>query len=128
MIVLDHHIVPSRHRENSARWLAHVLGLPAPRIEGPFAAVDLGGETSLYFAGWDVEVASQHYAFKVGEEEFDHIVDRLCAESIDYWSDHTLSQPATVRRDATGNGVYFRSPEGHLLELLTSPCEPVLRQ
>jgi len=128
MIVLDHHIVPSRHRDDSARWLTTMLGLPAPREEGPFAAVDLGGETSLYFAGWDEEVTAQHYAFAVSPDDFDRIVDRLRAEKIDYWADHTLSQPATVRRDHTGNGVYFRSPDGHLLELLTYPCEPVLRQ
>ena len=40
MIILDHHIVPSRQRDDSARWLTHILGLPAPRLEGPFAAVD----------------------------------------------------------------------------------------
>jgi catechol 2,3-dioxygenase-like lactoylglutathione lyase family enzyme len=120
MINLDHHIVPSRRRDDSARWLTHILGLPAPRDEGPFAAVDLGA-TSLYFAGWDDEVASQHYAFAVGLDEFDRIIDRLVASGIDHWADHTASRPATIRRDATGNGVYFRSPDGHLLEVLTHP-------
>ena len=111
--------VPSRQRDDSARWLAHILGLPAPRDIGPFAAVHLGGETSLYFAGWDQDVATQHYAFAVSLDEFDPIIDRLVDAKIDYWADHTASQPATVRRDSTGNGVYFRSPDGHLLEVLT---------
>ena len=119
MIVLDHHLVPSRQRDDSARWLTHILGLPAPRAEGPFAAVDLGDGTALYFAGWDPEVAAQHYACAVSLDEFDRIVDRLADGRIDYWADHTASQPSTVRRDATGNGVYFRSPDGHLLEVLT---------
>ena len=118
MIVLDHHIVPSRQRDGSARWLTEILGLPAPRLEGPFAAVDLGGATSLYFAGWDEQVAAQHYAFAVSPDEFEHIIDRLVAAKIDHWADHELSRPATVRRDATGSGVYFRSPDGHLLEVL----------
>jgi hypothetical protein len=87
MIVLDHHIVPSRQRDDSARWLTNILGLPAPRREGPFAAIDLGGATSLYFAGWDHEVATQHYAFAVGVDEFDRIVDRLIAEKIEHWAD-----------------------------------------
>jgi|SRR5688572_15897382 catechol 2,3-dioxygenase-like lactoylglutathione lyase family enzyme len=119
MIVLDHHIVPSRQRDDSARWLTDILGLPGPRHEGPFAAVDLGGATSLFFAGWDQEVATQHYAFAVGLDEFDRIIDRLVAADVDYWADHTLSEASTVRRDSTGNGVYFRSPDGHLLEVLT---------
>ena len=119
MIVLDHHIVPSRQRDESARWLADILGLPAPRVQGPFAAVDLDGETSLYFAGWDDEIATQHYAFAVGLDEFDRIIDRLVAAKVEHWADHTAGQPASVRRDATGSGVYFRSPEGHLLEVLT---------
>jgi hypothetical protein len=119
MISLDHHIVPSRHRDDSARWLTQVLGLPAPRREGPFAAVDLGGGTSLFFAGWEQEVSVQHYAFAVDVGEFDLIIDRLVAASIEHWADHTASQPSTVRRDSTGNGVYFRSPDGHFLEVLT---------
>ncbi|MET0663500.1 MAG: VOC family protein [Ilumatobacteraceae bacterium] len=119
MIILDHHIVPSRERDDSARWLSDILGLPAPRREGPFAAIDLGGATSLFFAGWEQEVPSQHYAFAVGEGEFDRIVERLTHENIDHWADHDGSRPATVRRDRHGSGVYFRSPDGHLLEVLT---------
>ena len=119
MITLDHHIVPSRQRDASARWLTHILGLPVPRIEGPFAAVDLGRHTSLYFAGWDHDVARQHYAFAVNPGEFERIIDRLVAADIDHWADHTATQPGTVRRDTTGNGVYFRNPDGHLLEVLT---------
>jgi catechol 2,3-dioxygenase-like lactoylglutathione lyase family enzyme len=119
MIVLDHHIVPSRHRDDAARWLTDMLGLPAPRREGPFAAVDLGAATSLFFAGWDQEVTAQHYAFAVGPDEFERIVQRLVAGEVEHFAEHDLREPATVRRDATGCGVYFRSPDGHLLELLT---------
>ena len=119
MITLDHHIVPSRERDAAARWFTGILGLADPRTEGPFAAVDLSGGTSLFFAGWDDEVAPQHYAFAVEPDDFDRIVDRLVAADVDHWADHTLTESATVRRDPTGSGVYFRSPEGHLLELLT---------
>jgi len=119
MITLDHHIVPSRERDAAASWFIKTLGLAEPRTEGPFAAVDLGGNTSLFFAGWDEQVVPQHYAFAVSDDDFTAIVDRLRDAEVDFWADHTLTELASVRRDATGRGVYFRSPEGHLLELLT---------
>jgi hypothetical protein len=118
MVVLDHHIVPSRHRDGSASWLSRILGLPVPRQEGPFAVVDLGGP-SLFFAGWEQEVTAQHYAFAVSDDEFEVIVDRLASEGVEHWAEHTLDEPGTVRRDASGSGVYFRSPDGHLLEVLS---------
>lgn len=124
MIVLDHHIVPSRERDGSAQWLAAVLGLPDPRVEGPFAVVDLDG-ASLFFAGWDDDVVPQHYAFGVPDREFDAIVERLRRDHIVHWADHTLTGSATVRRDPTGCGVYFRSPDGHLLEVLTDGIRTV---
>jgi catechol 2,3-dioxygenase-like lactoylglutathione lyase family enzyme len=119
VIALDHHIVPSRQRDASARWLTRILGLPAPRVEGPFAAVDLGERTSLFIAGWDEEVVAQHYAFAVDAVDFERILERIGAAGLEHWAEPDLSQPGSVRRDATGSGVYFRSPEGHLLEVLT---------
>ena len=46
-------------------------------------------------------------------------VDRLVDGGIEHWAEHTLDAPGTVRRDESGCGVYFRSPERHLLEVLT---------
>lgn len=118
MTVLDHHIVPSRDRDAAAGWLSEMLGLAAPRREGPFAAVDVG-PTSLFFAGWDDEVAHQHYAFAVTSGTLDEIVGRLEQAKVTYWAEHDLREPNSVRRDESGAGIYFRSSEGHLLEVLT---------
>ena len=120
MITLDHHIVPSTERDTAAAWFAAILGIDGTRREGPFLALDLAGGTSLFFAGWDREVAPQHYAFAVGPDEFGRIVERLEAARVTYWADHTLDVPGTIRRDADGCGVYFSSPDGHLLELLSA--------
>jgi len=56
---------------------------------------------------------------RIIEREFDRIIERLTTFEVEHWADHTLTGPSTVRRDATGSGFYFRSPEGHLLEVLT---------
>ena len=119
MITLDHHIVPSHERDASALWFTEILGLPAPRKQGPFAAVDLGPSTSLYFACWHDQVDVQHYAFAVDIREFAEVVERLVAAGVEYCADPDAVEPGTVYADATARGVYFRSPEGHLLEVLT---------
>lgn len=120
MITLDHHIVPSTERDSAARWWAAILGIGRTRRQGPFVALDLAGGTSLFFAGWDHDVMPQHYAFAVDSDEFERIVDRLTSEGVTYWPEHTLDQPGNVRRDDDGSGVYFRSPDGHLLEVLSA--------
>ena len=70
--------IGSRSKAESARFLAEILGLPAPRSFGPFAVVDLAGDASLDFidAG-DYEFQTQHYAFLVGEAEFDTVFGRI---------------------------------------------------
>ena len=76
-VFFDHHIVPSSDRARAARFYADLLGLPEPRREGPFAALDLGNDVALYVAGWDAQVTPQHYAFLVSEAEFDAFYARL---------------------------------------------------
>ena len=118
MPTLDHHIVPCRDQHAAACWLTDILGLPAPRCDGPFQVVDLG-PSALLFAGWDHDVAVQHYAFAVTRDELDMIVARLVAGGMQFWADHDLTGAGSVRHDEQGSGIYFRSPDGHLLELLT---------
>ena len=45
-IFFDHHIVPSTDKARTARFYADILGLPDPREEGPFAALDLGNDVA----------------------------------------------------------------------------------
>ena len=40
-VQLDHTIIPTRDKLESATFFAEVLGLPAPAAMGPFVAVDL---------------------------------------------------------------------------------------
>lgn len=47
------------------------------------------------------------------------IVARLVDGGVQFWADHDLTGIGTVRHDEQGSGIYFRSPDGHLLELLT---------
>lgn len=121
-IRFNHTIVPSRAKEESARFLADILGLPNPRPFGPFLVVDLDNEASLDFidAG-DHEFDVQHYAFLIDEDDFDRVFERIRERGLEYWADPFKEQPSEINHRDGGRGVYFSDPDGHLLEVLTRP-------
>ena len=118
---LNHTIVWCRDQLVSATFLARTLGLPAPTRFGPFLVVAAANDISLDFHETDGEIASQHYAFLVTEEEFDEIFGRITALGCDYWADPGRSRLGEINRGDGGRGVYFPDPDGHLLEILTRP-------
>lgn len=118
---LNHTIVWCRDRERSAGFLADILGRPAPSAFGPFLVVELDNGVSLDFHAVEGEVAAQHYAFLIGEEEFDAIFARLQARGLQHWADPGQTKPGRINRHDGGRGVYFEDPDGHLLEIITRP-------
>jgi catechol 2,3-dioxygenase-like lactoylglutathione lyase family enzyme len=118
----NHTIVHSRDKQVSATFLSDVLGLPAPSSFGHFLVVECDDGASLDFieAG-DSEVVTQHYAFLVGEDDFDAIFARIRARELAYWADPFRKQPGQINHHDGGRGVYFQDPDGHLLEILTRP-------
>jgi len=119
-VTLNHTIIVARDKEKSARFLAEILGLPAPSMMGPFAIVQVG-ETSLDFVTTDSGVSSRHFAFLVSETEFDEIFGRIRARDMRYWADPYHREPGRINRRDDGRGVYFEDPDGHNLEILTRP-------
>jgi catechol 2,3-dioxygenase-like lactoylglutathione lyase family enzyme len=120
-IKLNHTIVRSRDKRASARFLAELFGLAAPRRFGPFLEVEVGNEVTLDFSEAQGEIQPQHYAFLVSEEEFDAIFARINDRDLAYWADPGQSRPGEINRNDGGRGVYFEDPSGHLLEILTRP-------
>jgi len=118
-IRLDHTIVHARDKEVSARFLAEILGLPAPIRLGPFAIVHLGNGTSLDFMNTHGDIAQQHYAFLVSESEFDEIFGRICERKLAYWADPSRREQGRINTWDGGRGVYFDDPDHHLLEAIT---------
>jgi len=118
-IRFDHTIVPSTDKAASAAYYTEVFGLPPAREEAPFLALDLGNDVAFCFAGWDREVAVQHYAFLVSEADFDGIYGRLRERGQDHWADAHARKPGEINHDDGGRGVYFRDPDGHWLEVIT---------
>ena len=120
-IELNHTIVPARDPLASATFLADLLGLPAPVPFGPFFAVALDNGVTLDFQRDDGELTIQHYAFLVGESEFDAIFGRIRALGLTFWADPACRRPGQINHHDGGRGVYWDDPNGHRLEIITRP-------
>jgi catechol 2,3-dioxygenase-like lactoylglutathione lyase family enzyme len=119
-IRLNHTIVAARDKDAAARFVAEILGLPAPVSVGPFAVLQVG-DMSLDFIDSDEEIASQHYAFLVEEDEFDQIFGRIRERGATYWADPHRNERGRINEWDGGRGVYFDDLNGHLLEVITRP-------
>ena len=118
---LNHTILYARDSRASARFLAEVLGLPAPVHWGPFEVVATENGANLDYLDTEDEIASQHYAFLVSEAEFDDIFNRIKQRKLAYWADPGQSQREEINRHDGGRGLYFEDPNGHLFEIITRP-------
>lgn len=117
---LNHTIVAAHDKRGSASFLADLLGLKPPRTFGPFVVVELDNDVSLDFAD-DENVSPRHYAFLVTEEEFDEIFGRIRARGLEFWADPFQRRPGEINTHDGGRGVYWKDPNGHVLEIITRP-------
>ena len=63
----------------------------------------------------------RHYAFLVGEAEFEEIFGRIKERGLDYWADPFKNRPGEINHNDGGRGVYWDDPNGHVLEIITVP-------
>lgn len=120
-VQLDHTIIPTRDKFESATFFAEVFGLAPPVAMGPFAAVDLAHGLSIDFGDADGVIRPLHYAFRVDDDEFEAIFARVTARGLPYWGDPRRTRPGEIAQRGTGRGFYFEEPSGHYLEVLTRP-------
>ena len=118
-IDFNHTILSARDSKASAEFLAGTLGLPAPRRWGPFYVVTTANDANLDYMNSDGDIARQHYAFLVGDAEFDAIFERIRAQNLPYWADPAQSRQGETNDHDGGRGLYFEDPNGHLLEIIT---------
>jgi catechol 2,3-dioxygenase-like lactoylglutathione lyase family enzyme len=120
-IVLNHTIVPARDKVEAASWFARIFGLPFDKNAADhFAPVRVNDTLSLLFNNESL-FDSRHYAFHVGDAEFDAIFSRVRDEKRPFGSAPWTLGDGKLNDWNGGRGVYFKSPDGHLLELMTRP-------
>lgn len=115
---LNHTIVPARDKVKSAAFFARIFGLKVEPNVGFFAPVRVNDRLTLDFQTAE-NFEHHHYAFKVSDAEFDQIFTRLEAEGIPFGSAPFALDDGKLNHRHGGRGVYFRDPNGHVLELLT---------
>jgi len=120
-VQLNHTIIWCRDQQKSASFLADILGLPAPTRFGPFHVVAVDNGISLDFHEQDGEIAMQHYAFLIGEDEFDQVFGRIRDRGLEHWADPGRTRAGEINHHDGGRGMYFKDPDGHLLEVITKP-------
>jgi catechol 2,3-dioxygenase-like lactoylglutathione lyase family enzyme len=120
-IQVDHIIVRAKNREESARFLSEILGLPEPYIFEPFMCVKVGTLNLDYLVPADKNFPPQHIAFLISEEEFDQIFARVKKRGLTYWADPYGEQPGKINLADNGRAIYFKDPNGHSLEIITQP-------
>jgi catechol 2,3-dioxygenase-like lactoylglutathione lyase family enzyme len=120
-VQLNHTIVACRDQQRSAAFLTGILGLPAPARFGHFLVVTADNGVSLDFSETTGEIAAQHYAFLVGEDEFDAAFGRIRERGLAFWADPGQTRPGVINHRDGGRGLYFEDPDGHLLEIITRP-------
>jgi catechol 2,3-dioxygenase-like lactoylglutathione lyase family enzyme len=69
----------------------------------------------------DSKFESHHYAFHVSQRDFDAIFRRIQKAKITYGSAPWSLDDGKLNDWGGGRGVYFKNPDGHVLELMTVP-------
>ncbi len=119
-VTLTHTIVHAYDAAETAKFWTEILGLPPAQMLGGFTVVQVD-DTSLDLLETEQEITPRHFAFLVGEAEFDEIFGRIRGRRLPYWADPFRKQPGAINHWDDGRGVYFEDPNGHLLEVITRP-------
>lgn len=120
-IELNHTIVHVTDQARGARFVTDLFDLSPPTRFGPFLVVELANGVSLDYIETDGPFDRQHYAFLVGEDEFDTIFARIVDQGIAHWADPGRTEPQTINHHDGGRGVYFADPDDHFYEIITRP-------
>jgi hypothetical protein len=119
-IHLDHFIVSARNKTASGMLLAKLLGVRCGQAQaGPFFAVYVNEGLTLDFFETDDAFPIEHYCFRVGDDEFNPILDRIKAAGIKYRSAVRGPEDMQFSTQFGGRGIYWNEPEGHQWEMLT---------
>jgi Glyoxalase/Bleomycin resistance protein/Dioxygenase superfamily len=107
-------------RKRRRDFLRQIFGLTFKQTKGHFAPLRVNDTLTLLFDN-DDSFESHHYAFHVSDSEFDAIFGRIKQAGLSYGSAPWSLDDGKLNDWNGGRGVYFKDPDGHVLELMTVP-------
>ena len=121
--VLDHTIVPVRNRDASVEFYTRIFGFDDLGEMGPFLAVRVNDSLTFDFQESD-DFRNIHYAFAMDADEFEAAFTRIRESEIPYGDNpreqENMKGPGmTNGAKGLGKAVYFKDPDGHVLEIKT---------
>ena len=115
-----HHRARARQGGRRPLFRRHFRSDFNEKQSGHFAPVRVNETLTLLFDE-DTWFDSHHYAFHVSEDEFDAIFERIKKAGLSYGSAPWSLDDGKLNDWNGGRGVYFKDPNGHVLELMTMP-------
>jgi len=103
-IQLDHVIVPSRRRRESAKLLADLLAVPWEESRGEFTPVYVNDSLTFDFADRE-QFERYHLCFRVSDTDFDAIFARIQRAGLTYRSRPRGDDDMQVNRRLGGKNV-----------------------
>jgi len=122
-VEFNHLIVLAKEKQKTADFLTQLLDLPdAIPADGPipnfFLCIQFNNDVMMLI----VEAKEHpigHYAFKVTNEHFEKIGNKLKKEKKDFWADPRMQRPFEYYELEGNKGLYVIDPSGHGIEVLT---------
>lgn len=118
-ITLNHTIINSYNNLESAKFYEYIFDFKFLKEWGHFAVVQVNSTLTFDFLTKE-KFSKQHYAFKVNDEQFDKIFEKIQELDLIYGSGPYERDNMKINHHYGGRGVYFSDPNGHILEILTS--------
>lgn len=114
---LDHTIVPAKNSEKSGRFYAEIFGIQYVGEYGHFIAVKVNGDLKLLFKETK-DFKSHHYAFKVSDQEYSEILNRVKNIGIAFGDSPADRANNKIYQRKNETGFYFDDENGHILEVI----------
>lgn len=122
-VEFNHLIIPAREQKKTADFITNLLDLPQAisadgSNPGLFLCIEFSNNVSILIIDLKDHPIG-HYAFKVANNHFDRIVEKLIAGKREFWADPRMQRPFEVYEENGNRGLYIIDPSGHGLEVLT---------